>query len=220
VFTTGLGQVAEIAGSHLPSRFAKRLQAFPPGPGAFKLDYALDSPIPWSNPDVANAATVHLGGTLEEIIESEAAASSGRPPERPFVLLAQHTLFDPTRAPAGKHTAWAYCHVPNGSPFDMTNRIEDQIERFAPGFRQTVIARRSSSPADLEASNANLVGGDVAGGSNRGTRVHFRPWPRTSPYTTPDPTIFIGSAATSPGAGAHGMSGHLAARKALETLLS
>lgn len=220
IFSLTPGQVAAIAGDELGVRSRRRLAGFRYGPGAFKIDFALDGPIPWANPDVARAATVHVGGTLDEIAVSEAQACNGREPDRPFVLLAQHSLFDDTRSPAGRHTAWAYCHVPNGSTADMTGRIEAQIERFAPGFRDTIIAKRTWAPADLERSNANLVGGDVAGGSNRGTRVLFRPRLQPSPYATGNGAILIGSASTSPGAGVHGMSGHLAARRALDTVLA
>ncbi len=219
IFSTTPFQVGQIARERLPQHSRLWMRRFKYGPAAFKVDFALSEPIPWANPEVAHAATVHVGGTVKEITLSEKQMSSGVPPTKPFVLLAQHSLFDDTRAPEGKHTAWAYCHVPNASRFDMTKRIQHQIERYAPGFRDTIIAMRSWSPADLEASNANLIGGNVGGGSNRGSRVFFRPGIKIIPYRTGNPTIFIGSASTSPGAGVHGMSGHHAAREALATAL-
>lgn len=219
IFSLMPAQVGEIAREALPQHTRLWMRRYRYGPAAFKVDYALSQPIPWTNPEVARAATVHVGGTLAEVARSEAQMSSGVPPTRPFVLLAQHSLFDDTRAPEGRHTAWAYCHVPNSSRFDMTERIQHQIERFAPGFTDTIIAKRTWTPAELEASNANLIGGDVGGGSNRGSRVFLRPGIKTSPYRTGNPLIFIGSAATSPGAGVHGMSGHYAAREALATAL-
>src|SRR5207244_2282444 len=152
-------EFGRIAGTRLPQRYRSRLRAYRHGPGAFKLDWALDGPIPWRDPDCARAGTVHLGGTLEEISGSEWGAWGGRPAGKPFVLLAQTSLFDDTRAPAGKHTAWAYCHVPNGATVDMTERIEAQVERFAPGFRSRILARHAMGPAELEAHNRNLVGG-------------------------------------------------------------
>ena len=173
----------------------------------------------WSHPEVASAGTVHVGGSLEEILAAEATVAGGGHPERPFVLLAQHTLFDPSRAPAGGHTAWAYCHVPNGSTVDQTAAIEAQIERFAPGFRDTIMARHVSSPADLERQNANLVGGDIGGGSYAGMQLLFRPRPQANPHRTPDSRIFVGSASTAPGAGVHGMGGVGAAQRALSTTL-
>jgi phytoene dehydrogenase-like protein len=203
-------QLLALAGDSLPSRYRRRLDTWRYGPGAFKLDYALDAPIPWRAAEVAEAGTVHVGGSLEEIAESERAAWEGRHAERPFVLLAQQTLFDDTRAPAGKHTAWAYCHVPHGSTVDMRARIETQIERFAPGFRERVIACTARNASDLERENANLVGGEISGGANTlGQMI------RRLPYTTPVPGLYLCSASTSPGAGVHGMCGHLAARAAL-----
>ena len=166
-------------------------------------------------PRSRDAGTVHLGGTLDEIAESERAAWDGRHAERPFVLLAQQSLFDETRAPPGKHTAWAYCHVPNGSTFDMRERVEAQIERFAPGFRERVLACASRTTADLERDNPNLVGGDISGGANTLRQLLARPVLRRSPYSTPVPWLYLCSASTPPGAGVHGMCGHLAARAAL-----
>ena len=208
-------QLLSIAGSRLPAGYRRALQRFRPGPGVFKLDVALDAPIPWRAGSLAGAGTVHLGGTLEEIARSEAAVAAGRAPESPFVLLAQHSLFDPTRAPAGQHTVWAYCHVPNGSTTDMTDLIVEQIERFAPGFRDRVLATTATSPAQLEAYNPNNVGGDIAGGRNDLAQLFTRPsWRLFDPYSTPDPGIFLCSASTPPGGGVHGMCGAHAARSA------
>jgi phytoene dehydrogenase-like protein len=203
-------QLLALAGNRLPPRYRTRLARWRFGPGAFKLDYALDGPIPWSAPEVAEAGTVHVGGSLAEVAESERAAREGRHAERPFVLLAQQSLFDDTRAPAGKHTAWAYCHVPHGSTVDMRERVEAQIERFAPGFRERVIACTVRNTSELERENANLVGGDISGGANTLSQVV-----RRLPYSTPVPGLYLCSASTSPGAGVHGMCGHLAARAAL-----
>ena len=211
--------LVRLAGNRLPERYARRLESFRYGPGAFKVDYALDGPVPWNAPECARAGTVHLGGTLAEIAASERAPWRGEHTERPFVLLAQHTLFDPTRAPAGKHTAWAYCHVPNGSPVDMSERIEAQIERFAPGFRERILARHVMGPADLEARNPNLVGGDVNAGAADLHGLLARPVARPVPYRTPVPGLYLCSASTPPGGGVHGMCGYLAARSALSDAL-
>ena len=189
------------------------MQRFRPGPGSFKLDYALSEPIPWKAAECRRASTVHLGGTLAEIARGEAAVLRGRVPERPFVLLAQPTLADPSRAPAGKHIAWAYCHVPFGSEVDAAERIEAQIERFAPGFRECVLHRTVSGPRALEAADANLRGGDISGGAMDPLQLVFRPSLR--PYTTPDPRIFLCSSSTPPGGGVHGMCGYHAARAVL-----
>ncbi len=204
--------LARISGERLPAKFRAKLEAFRYGPGAFKVDWALSAPIPWRAKECLMAATVHLGGTAEEILASEAAAMAGRTSERPYILLAQPTLFDPTRAPAGKHTVWAYCHVPNGSPVDMVERMEMQIERFAPGFHDVILARHVSPPQALELGNANLVGGDATGGVSDWQQMLLRPtWRR---YATPDPKIWLCSAATPPGAGVHGMCGYHAATRA------
>jgi phytoene dehydrogenase-like protein len=219
VFALTPRQVVDIAGDELPDRYRSSLRRFTYGAAAWKVDWALSEPIPWSDPDVASAATVHLGGTLDEIVAAEAEVAAGRNPDRPFVLLAQQSLFDPTRAPDGRHTAWAYCHVPNGSTVDRTEAIEAQIERFAPGFRDVVLGRSVTSPAGLEAQNMNLVGGDVGGGSFAGTQLFFRPRVQANPWTTPNPRLFIGSASTAPGSAVHGMAGHGAARRALATTL-
>ncbi|MFL6028476.1 MAG: phytoene desaturase family protein [Gaiellaceae bacterium] len=203
-------QLLALAGDRLPPRYRRRLRRWRYGPGAFKLDYALDGPIPWRAPDVAQAATVHLAGSPAELVESERAGWEGRHAARPFVLLAQQSLFDSTRAPAGKHTAWAYCHVPHGSTADVRAHVEDQIERFAPGFRNRILACSTRTTADLERDNANLVGGDISGGANVVTQLAGR-----RRYRTPARGLYLCSASTLPGAGVHGMCGHLAARAAL-----
>ena len=210
-------QFLRLAGDRLHGRYRRALERYRYGPGVFKLDWALSDPIPWAAPAVAEAATVHLGGTFEEIVASERAPARGDVPTAPFVLLAQPTLFDPSRAPAGRHTAWGYCHVPNGSMVDMTAAIEVQIERFAPGFGERVLARHAAGPADLERRNANLVGGDIAGGSNDLKQLVARPALRPVPYTTPLEGVFLCSASTPPGGGVHGMCGYLAARAALRS---
>ncbi|CAA9578595.1 MAG: Phytoene dehydrogenase and related proteins [uncultured Thermomicrobiales bacterium] len=215
----GPAQVLAIAGERLPGRYRRALERYQPGPGVFKLDYALDGPIPWTDPACGRAATVHLGGTLAEIAAGEAEVGRGGHPRRPFVLLAQQSLFDPTRAPAGKHTVWAYCHVPNGSTVDMADRIEAQIERFAPGFRDRVLHRAESSPAVLERQNANLVGGDINGGLMDLRQLLFRPAPRPNPWSTPVPGLYLCSSSTPPGGGVHGMAGYWAARAALRGTL-
>ena len=209
-------ELVRIAAGRLPRDYVRRLGHFRHGPAAFKVDYALDGPIPWRAAECARAGTVHLGGTLQEIAESERAPWGGRHAESPFTLLAQHSLFDQTRAPEGKHTAWAYSHVPNGSEVDMTERIEAQIERFAPGFGQRVLARSFLPPSELEARNRNLVGGDINGGAASLWRLAARPVTKLDPYATPAPGVFLCSASTPPGGGVHGMCGYLAARSALE----
>jgi phytoene dehydrogenase-like protein len=211
-------QLLGLAGDMLPLRYRRHLARWRYGPGAFKLDYALDAPIPWRAPEVAEAATVHVGGPLREIMASERDAWEGRHSERPFVLLAQQSLFDGTRAPAGKHTAWAYCHVPNGSTVDMRDRIEAQIERFAPGFKERILACSARTTAALERDNPNLVGGDIAGGANTLRQLIARPAPRPVPYSTPVRGLYLCSASTPPGGGVHGMCGYLAAKAALRTL--
>lgn len=220
IFSLSPRQVDQIVGDSFPAKYRSSLQKFRYGAAAWKVDYALDGPIPWTNPGVSHAGTVHVGGTLEEITEAEAVVASGGNAEKPFVLVAQHTQFDPTRAPDGVHTAWAYCHVPNGSTIDQTHAIENQLERFAPGFSDLIRHRHVTSPADLQAQNMNLVGGDIGGGSYSGRQLFFRPRPQTSPFDTPNPTMFIGSASTTPGAGVHGMAGYGAAQRALATTLS
>ncbi|HKS79029.1 MAG TPA: NAD(P)/FAD-dependent oxidoreductase [Gaiellaceae bacterium] len=210
----------ELAGDRLPDRYRRRLERYRYGPGVFKLDWALAGPIPWRADECSRAATVHLGATLEEIAASEAAPAQNRSAERPYVLLAQQSLFDPTRAPDGQHTAWAYCHVPNGSSVDMTERVESQVERFAPGFRERILARSALGPADLERSNPNHVGGDINGGLADLRQLLTRPVARWSPYSTPLPGVFLCSASTPPGGGVHGMCGFHAARAALRSIQS
>ena len=211
-------ELLRLASGRLPERYTRRLGSYRHGPGAFKLDWALDGPIPWSAAECRRAGTVHLGGSLEEISSSEWGAWRGRAVERPFVLLAQTSLFDPSRAPAGKQTAWAYCHVPNGSAEEMTERIEAQVERFAPGFRELVLARHAMGPAELEARNRNLVGGDLNAGAMDLGQLLFRPVRKLVPYRTPLQGVYLCSAATPPGGGVHGMCGHSAARVALKDL--
>jgi phytoene dehydrogenase-like protein len=208
-----------LAGDRVPAAYRRRLERFRHGPGAFKVDYALEGPIPWKAPACARAATIHLGGTLDELVASEGAPWRGEHAERPFVLLAQHSLFDPTRAPEDKHTVWAYCHVPNGSARDMSARIERQIERFAPGFRDLVIGRSVMPPAELERRNENLVGGDINGGAANLRQLLIRPLVKLVPYETPLPGVYLCSSSTPPGGGVHGMCGYLAARFALRDAL-
>lgn len=215
IFDVTPRQLADIAGDELPSSYVKKLRRFRYGPGVFKVDYALDGPIPWRASECARSATVHLGGTLEEIAEHERAIWKGRTTDRPFVLVAQQSLFDDTRAPAGKHTGWAYCHVPHGSTEDMSDRIDRQIERFAPGFRDRILARHTMNTAQYEEHDANIVGGDIAGGANNLLQFVTRPFPSLDPYATPNPRLFIGSSSTPPGGGVHGMCGYWAARSAL-----
>jgi phytoene dehydrogenase-like protein len=209
-------QLLAIGGRRLSETYKQQLRKFRYGPGAFKVDYALNAPIPWTASECARAATVHLGGTFDEIASSEQAVRSGKHPERPFVLLVQPSLFDPSRAPEGKHTAWAYCHVPNGSTFDMLPRLEDQIERFAPGFRDTVLARYVLSPSSLQSMDANLVGGDISGGVIDLRQMLFRPTRKL--YATSAPDLYLCSSSTPPGGGVHGMCGFHAAQRALADL--
>jgi phytoene dehydrogenase-like protein len=202
----------------LPDGYRRRLERFRYGPGVFKVDWALDGPIPWRAHECTQAATVHLGATLEEIVASEREPWRGGVAERPFVLLAQQSLFDPSRAPEGKQTAWGYCHVPHGSALDMTAAIEAQVERFAPGFRERILARSAMGPAELEAHNPNLVGGDINGGAGDLRQMLARPVPTLSPYATPLRGVYLCSASTPPGGGVHGMCGFHAARAALAGL--
>lgn len=218
LFNTSPRQMAEIAGDALPAGYGARLRRYRHGPGIFKVDWALRAPIPWRNPECGGAATVHLAGNFDEMLRAGHDVANGRAPERPFVLVAQPSLVDPSRAPAGHHTGWAYCHVPNGCPEDMTERIETQVDRFAPGFRDCVLARHRISPAQLEAHNPAMIGGDMAGGENSLAQFIFRPTPRLSPYTTPNPRLFICSSSTPPGGGVHGMCGYFAARAVLRRL--
>ena len=209
-------QLLRIAGNRFSSRYRRSLEHYHYGMGAFKMDWALSAPVPWKAASCARAATVHLGGTLDEIALSERAAWRGDPAGRPFVLLVQPSLFDDSRAPATKHTLWAYCHVPHGSNFDMTHRVEAQIERFAPGFRDLVIARSAMAPRDLEQHNANLVGGDINGGAAILRQLFFRPTLRL--YKTSLKGLYICSSSTPPGGGVHGMCGHFAAVHALKEM--
>jgi phytoene dehydrogenase-like protein len=215
LFEVAPKHLARIAGDALPSGYRRKLEAYRHAPGVFKVDWALSEPIPWRHADVARAATVHLGGGPEELVHSERCAVNGEHCDAPFVLVAQHTLFDPSRAPEGKHTAWAYCHVPNGSTRDMTDVIESQLERYAPGFRDVVLARHTRNCAEYEAYNANMVGGDTVGGVADLGQLFTRPTLRVNPYTTPNPRIFLCSASTPPGGGIHGMCGVYAAKAAL-----
>ncbi len=218
LFDTSPAQVADIAASMLPGRYVNHLRGFRYGPGVFKVDWALDGPIPWRDPACLDASTVHLGGTLDEIAASEAAVWRGDHPDRPYVIVVQPTLVDPSRAPAGRHTAWAYCHVPSGSSVDRTDVIERQMERFAPGFRDRVLGRHVMGTADLERYNPNNIGGAITGGVTDLGQLFTRPVARINPYTTPNPRLFICSASTPPGGGVHGMCGYHAARAALRHL--
>jgi phytoene dehydrogenase-like protein len=209
-------QVLEIAGDRLPRRYRRRLSRFRYGPGVFKIDWALDAPVPWRDPRVGEAGTVHLGGTLDEVAAGERAVANGEHPARPFVLCVQPTVADPSRAPLGKHVLWAYCHVPNGSSVDMTAAIEGQLERFAPGFAERVLARHVMPPKALEAFDANLVGGDIGAGAADLRQFIARPVLSRHPWATPVPGLFLCSSSTPPGAGVHGMGGWQAARLAMK----
>jgi phytoene dehydrogenase-like protein len=209
-------QLLGVAGERLQKTYRKAMEKFRYGPGAYKIDYALSEPIPWRARECSRSITVHVGGTFEEIARAEHAVSSGRIAEQPFVLVAQPTLFDKTRAPEGKHVAWVYCHVPNGSSADMTSRIEAQLERFAPGFRDCVLAQRVLTPAQLETMDANLVGGDVNGGELSMRQFVLRP--AMGNYYTGTKNLYLCSASTPPGGGVHGMCGYHAAKMALRRL--
>jgi phytoene dehydrogenase-like protein len=208
-------QILEVAGGRLGGPYAAQLRRYRYGPGAFKLDLVLDGPIPWSNPALGQAGTVHCAGTIEDIEASERVTHRGRVSDRPFVLLAQPTQFDPSRAPAGRHVVWAYCHVPNGWTGDATDAIERQIERFAPGFRDRIVARHVLRPADLERYNDNYIGGDINGGLQHLAQFFTRPAVRLDPYSTPDDHLFICSSSTPPGGGVHGLCGWHAASSVL-----
>jgi phytoene dehydrogenase-like protein len=210
LFDTTPRALLAIAREHVNEGFWQTAKKFEAAPGVFKIDYALSQPVPWKAQDCQRAITVHLGGTYDEIAAAEEAVARGRCAERPFVIVAQPSLYDETRAPAGKHVLWAYCHVPNGSTVDMTERIEAQIERFAPGFRDCVLMRKVSSPIDLEAMDANLVGGDISGGAMTVRQFLFRP-----SYATGTRGLYLCSSSTPPGGGVHGMCGANAARLAL-----
>jgi phytoene dehydrogenase-like protein len=214
LFEVAPARLADIAADALPLAFRRKLQSFRHGPGVFKIDYALSAPIPWSDPAVSRAGTVHLGGTIDEISASERACWDGKHSDAPFVLVAQQSLFDPSRAPEGKHTGWAYCHTPSGSTKDMTLAIEGQIERWAPGFKDTVIARHTMNSLDFETYNANYIGGDVNGGMPTIDQLFTRPTAKT--YRTPNKRIYMCSASTPPGGGIHGMCGFHAAKAVLD----
>jgi phytoene dehydrogenase-like protein len=211
-------QLLRLAGDRVPARYRRRLERFRYGPGVVKVDWALGGPIPWKASGCDQAGTVHLGGTLAEVAAAEAAVARGEHPERPFVLLAQPSRFSPSRAPAGRHTAWAYCHVPRGSTVDpavTAARIEAQVERFAPGFRELVLARHVHGPAELERYNPNDVGGDINGGIQDLRQFVTRPVASPVPWATAIDGVYLCSSSTPPGGGVHGMCGHLAARAAL-----
>ena len=213
LFDVAPRSLVTIAGNRFPAGFRHALERYRYGPGVFKLDWALDGPIPWRAPACARAGTVHLAGSSAELAAAETAVAHGQVATQPFVILAQQSLFDPTRSPTGKHTGWAYCHVPNRSEVDMTERIESQVERFAPGFKNRILARHVMSPADVERHNPNYVGGDINCGIADLRQLFLRPTPRL--YATPDRQIYLCSAATPPGGGVHGMCGVFAARSAL-----
>lgn len=213
-FDTSPRQFLQIAGSRLPWHYRKQLEAFRHGPAVFKIDYALSAPVPWTNPEVSRAATVHLGGTLEELCVAERNVWQKRVPTRPFVLVVQPSLFDPSRAPEGKHVLWAYCHVPHGCTVDMTGVIEEQLERFAPGFRDVVLARNTMDPAGMERYNPNYHGGDISGGAMLLTQLFTRPAVRRNPYSTPLKGVYLCSSSTPPGGGVHGLCGYHAALSA------
>jgi phytoene dehydrogenase-like protein len=212
-------QLVRIASNKLPTHYRKRLEGFRHAPGIFKIDYALSAPVPWRADVCKRAGTIHLGGTIDEIARAEREIARGQIPERPFVLVAQQSLFDETRAPRGQHTLWAYCHVPFGCKIDMSERMEAQIERFAPGFRDCILARHTMSAIDLEKSNPNLAGGDISGGATNLAQLIARPILSPTPYRTPLPGIYLCSASTPPGGGVHGMCGYHAARAALKETL-
>lgn len=220
IFDVTPKQLLEIAGHKFSSSYSSKLQKYRYGMGVFKVDWALDGPIPFTAKECRTAGTVHLGNTIEEIAASESEASAGKIPERPFVLLAQQSLFDKTRAPEGKHTAWAYCHVPNGSKADMTAAIENQIERFAPGFKDLILAKHVFSPAQMEEYNPNYIGGDINGGIIDIQQLFARPVLSASPYRTSAKGLYICSSSTPPGGGVHGMCGYHAAKTALKDVFN
>ena len=218
LFDTAPRALSEIAGEALPAGYRRRLGRYRYGPGVFKLDWALDGPIPWSDPACLEASTVHVGGTLEEICRSEKDMYSGRLNDRPYLIVCQQSEFDPSRAPTGQHTGYAYCHVPHGSTEDRTDAIESQIERFAPGFRDRILERHAMTTLDFERYNPNYVGGAITGGVTDALQLFNSPVTRLDPYSTPNPRLFICSAATPPGGGVHGLCGYWAARSALRRL--
>jgi phytoene dehydrogenase-like protein len=208
-------QFLRIAGDRAPASYRRRLEAFRYGPGVFKMDWTLSAPVPWRAEACRRAGTLHLGGTLDEIARGERATWNGATGDRPYVLVVQPTMFDASRAPAGKHTLWAYCHVPHASTVDMSTSVEAQIERFAPGFRDVILARHAMGPAALEQRNANLIGGDIAGGAGDLAQIFTRPVASLNPYATPIDGVYLCSSSTPPGVGVHGMSGYYAAQAAL-----
>lgn len=211
-------QLLAMASDRLPQGYRRKLEGYRYGPGAFKIDWALDEPIPWEAEACRRAGTVHLGGTFEEIAAAEKAVWGGKHPEKPYVLVAQQSLFDNSRVPPGKQTAWAYCHVPHGSNVDMTETITDQIERFAPGFRDTVLAKHTFTAKGMEEYNPNYVGGDINGGVQDLRQLYTRPVARLVPYSTPVKDLFLCSSATPPGGGVHGMCGYHAAKAVLKAI--
>jgi phytoene dehydrogenase-like protein len=219
LFDLAPNAVADIAGEVLPPRYVRALRRFRYGPGVCKLDWALSEPVPWAAEETGRAGTVHVVGTIQETAAAEEEVAQGRHPERPYVLLAQQSVFDSSRAPGGQHTLWGYCHVPSGSPIDMTEPMEAQIERFAPGFRDVVLARSVKTAKEMEAYNPNYVGGDINSGVQDIRQLWTRPAIRLNPYTTPNKRVFICSSSTPPGGGVHGMSGYHAARAALKRAL-
>jgi phytoene dehydrogenase-like protein len=213
-------QFVRMTTDRIPQRYRRQLERFRYGPGVFKMDWALNAPVPWRARECSQAGTVHLGSTLAEIADSERAAWDGRVHDKPYVLLVQPTVCDPSRAPAGKHVLWAYCHIPHGSTVDMTDRIERQIERYAPGFRDCISSRHSMGPAEMERRNANIVGGDITGGATDLRQILGRPVLGLNPYATAIPGVYFCSSSTPPGVGVHGMCGYYAAQAALAGTLS
>jgi phytoene dehydrogenase-like protein len=211
-------QLLAMAGDRLPEGYRRKLEGYRYGPGVFKIDWALDGPIPWKTEACRRAGTIHVGGTFEEIAVAEKAVWRGKHPEKPYVLVAQQSLFDDSRAPLGKHTAWAYCHVPSGSKVDMTEAITDQIERYAPGFRDIILAEHTFTAQGMEEYNPNYVGGDINGGVQDIRQIYTRPVARLVPYSTPVKDLFLCSSATPPGGGTHGMCGYHAARAVLKAI--
>ncbi|TGK00335.1 NAD(P)/FAD-dependent oxidoreductase [Leptospira langatensis] len=218
LFDTSPDQLAILGEKILPSSYIRRIKSYRYGPGVFKMDWALDGPIPWKDPRCLEASTVHLGGKFSEIAASEAEVWKGKHPEKPYILVVQQSQFDPKRAPKGKHTGYAYCHVPHGSNLDLTEVLEKQIERFAPGFKDRILARHTMNTQDFYGYNANYVGGAITGGVADLTQAFFRPIARMNPYGTPDPHLYICSASTPPGGGVHGMCGYYAAKSVLKKI--
>ena len=211
-------QLLRIGGDKLNSFYRMQLKRYRYGPGVFKIDYALGNAVPWKAGECAQAVTVHIGGGFEEIVQAEKEVSLGKHPEKPYILFVQPSLFDPSRAPEGKHTAWAYCHVPNGSVVDMTEKIENQIEIYAPGFRDVIVERHTRTSVEMEEYNPNYVGGDIVGGSQDLRQLYTRPVPRFNPYSTPLKNVYLCSSSTPPGGGVHGMCGFHAAKLVLDKM--